>query len=433
MATTTSARCSGRATTGSILDFEGEPARSLAERRRKRSPLRDVAGMLRSFAYAASAADLAGGARAPDGWETRAREEFLGGYFETVDRTSSPGQAAVDRLLSLFELEKAVYELRYELNHRPDWLGIPVAGILRLLEESDGGHRRCTTPHATLGAHPSNGGVVVRAFRPAPSRSSPGRRGTTRSSSSRPRARAVRGLSDDAGCRSATSSRCATRTATPSRSDDPYAFAPTLGELDLHLVGEGRHEELCERLGAHVREVDGVDRHRLRGVGAERRGGQRGRRLQPLGRARSTRCGRSGATGIWELFVPERRRRAQRYKFEVRRADGSRRAQGRPVRAGDRGAAGHASRRPPLDARLARRGVAGERHDAAEPLHATPMSIYEVHLGSWRRNPREGNRSLTYRELADELADYVDRPRLHPRRAAAGDGAPVHAARGATR
>ena len=119
-----------------ILDFEGEPARSLAERRRKRSPLRDVAGMLRSFAYAASAADLAGGARAPDGWETRAREEFLAGYFETVDRTLIPSsQAAVDRLLSLFELEKAVYELRYELNHRPDWLGIPVAGILRLLEE----------------------------------------------------------------------------------------------------------------------------------------------------------------------------------------------------------------------------------------------------------------------------------------------------------
>jgi maltokinase len=119
-----------------ILDFEGEPARSLAERRRKRSPLRDVAGMLRSFAYAASAAELAGGSPAPDGWEGRAREEFLSGYFENVDRTLIPSsQDAIDRLLSLFELEKAVYELRYELNHRPDWLGIPVAGILRLLEE----------------------------------------------------------------------------------------------------------------------------------------------------------------------------------------------------------------------------------------------------------------------------------------------------------
>jgi trehalose synthase-fused probable maltokinase len=119
-----------------ILDFEGEPARSLAERRRKRSPLRDVAGMVRSFAYAASASELAGGAPAPEGWEARARQQFLDGYFETVDRTLMPSsQDAIDRLLSVFELEKAVYELRYELNHRPDWLGIPVAGILRLLEE----------------------------------------------------------------------------------------------------------------------------------------------------------------------------------------------------------------------------------------------------------------------------------------------------------
>jgi predicted trehalose synthase len=118
-----------------ILDFEGEPARSLAERRRKRSPLRDVAGMLRSFAYAASASELDGGAPAPAGWESRAREEFLAGYFESVDRTLlPPTQEAIDRLLAVFELEKAVYELRYELNHRPDWLGIPVAGILRLLE-----------------------------------------------------------------------------------------------------------------------------------------------------------------------------------------------------------------------------------------------------------------------------------------------------------
>ncbi len=118
-----------------VLDFEGEPARSVPERRRKRSPLRDVAGMLRSFAYAASATELSGASTPPPDWEERAREEFLAGYFETVDRTLVPsGRDAVRRLLALFELEKAVYELRYELNHRPDWLRIPVAGIQRLLE-----------------------------------------------------------------------------------------------------------------------------------------------------------------------------------------------------------------------------------------------------------------------------------------------------------
>jgi maltokinase len=118
-----------------ILDFEGEPARSLPERRRKRSPLRDVAGMLRSFAYAYSAAEVLRGVKAPDDWEERVREEFLIGYRDTVEPTLVPSGAAMDKLLRVFELEKAVYELRYELNHRPDWLPIPVAGIVRLLEE----------------------------------------------------------------------------------------------------------------------------------------------------------------------------------------------------------------------------------------------------------------------------------------------------------
>jgi maltokinase len=119
-----------------VLDFEGEPARPLLERRRKRSPLRDVAGMLRSFAYAASASALQRKRSAPTGWEDRAREAFLSGYFETVDPVlMPPGEAPTRTLLSIFELEKAVYELRYELNNRPDWVGIPVAGIVRLLEE----------------------------------------------------------------------------------------------------------------------------------------------------------------------------------------------------------------------------------------------------------------------------------------------------------
>jgi maltokinase len=118
-----------------VLDFEGEPARTLVERRRKRSPLRDVAGMLRSFAYAASASRILDDTPAPDGWEDEVRAAFIRGYLATADKTLlPPGQAAIERLIAVFELEKAVYELRYELDNRPDWASIPVAGICRLLE-----------------------------------------------------------------------------------------------------------------------------------------------------------------------------------------------------------------------------------------------------------------------------------------------------------
>ena len=118
-----------------ILDFEGEPARPLPERRMKRSPLRDVAGMLRSFAYAASASEIQRGLRAPADWEQRARDAFLTAYFDHIDGRLLPhGQQSTERLLQIFELEKAVYELRYELNNRPDWVRIPAAGIARLLE-----------------------------------------------------------------------------------------------------------------------------------------------------------------------------------------------------------------------------------------------------------------------------------------------------------
>jgi maltokinase len=120
-----------------ILDFEGEPARTLVERRRKRSPLRDVAGMLRSFAYAATAAELTRDADLAADWEERARGRFLESYLEAVEPTLlPPGDAAIERLLAVFELEKAVYELRYELDNRPDWVGIPVAGIERLMQQA---------------------------------------------------------------------------------------------------------------------------------------------------------------------------------------------------------------------------------------------------------------------------------------------------------
>ena len=162
-----------------ILDFEGEPARSLLERRRKRSPLRDVAGMLRSFAYAASASRLLEGHPAPDGWEDEARRGFLEAYLDAVEPALLPaGRPAIEKLLQIFELEKAVYELRYELNNRPDWVPIPVAGIARLLE-SEVTHMSVATdidrlvsrehhdPHSILGAHEApGGGVTIRALRP---------------------------------------------------------------------------------------------------------------------------------------------------------------------------------------------------------------------------------------------------------------------------
>jgi trehalose synthase-fused probable maltokinase len=119
-----------------IIDFEGEPARPLHERRQKRSALRDVASMLRSFAYAASAVEILRGQSAAGDFEPRARERFLESYFERVDATLLPGgEAQIRSLLSVFELEKAIYELQYELDNRPDWVAIPVAGIRRLLEE----------------------------------------------------------------------------------------------------------------------------------------------------------------------------------------------------------------------------------------------------------------------------------------------------------
>ncbi|MCC6611091.1 MAG: maltose alpha-D-glucosyltransferase [Burkholderiales bacterium] len=126
-----------------IIDFEGEPERGFEERRRKGSPLRDVAGMVRSFDYAqrtalrrtaqsdAEAARLGPLARA---WATEARASFLAAYDEGTRTSRLYGAPAAARdLLRLFELDKALYELRYELGNRPDWVQIPVQGILALV------------------------------------------------------------------------------------------------------------------------------------------------------------------------------------------------------------------------------------------------------------------------------------------------------------
>ncbi|MGH2835681.1 MAG: phosphotransferase [Solirubrobacteraceae bacterium] len=118
-----------------LLDFEGEPARPLSARRQKRVPLRDIASMLRSFSYATWAVKLQRGLEAPGDFEERARDRFLEAYFSGVDPALLPtGQAQVSSLLKTFEMEKVLYELQYELDNRPGWVPIPVAGILRIVE-----------------------------------------------------------------------------------------------------------------------------------------------------------------------------------------------------------------------------------------------------------------------------------------------------------
>jgi maltose alpha-D-glucosyltransferase / alpha-amylase len=127
-----------------IIDFEGEPSRSLAERRAKHTPLRDVAGMLRSFNYAVHtvlrerpplAQERAGAWL--ERWEGLARDAFLAGYADAVAqspvRLVPRSRDELVRACTPFEIDKACYELNYELNNRPDWVGIPLAGLSRLL------------------------------------------------------------------------------------------------------------------------------------------------------------------------------------------------------------------------------------------------------------------------------------------------------------
>jgi len=127
-----------------ILDFEGEPARSIEERRVKQSPLRDVAGMIRSYSYAAYAALFAFTTHTPgdyprlepwaDAWQHWVSDSFLTAYDATLANTEfAPSPAARRPLLDAFVLDKAFYELAYELNNRPDWVRIPLIGIRKLI------------------------------------------------------------------------------------------------------------------------------------------------------------------------------------------------------------------------------------------------------------------------------------------------------------
>jgi 1,4-alpha-glucan branching enzyme len=265
--------------------------------------------------------------------------------------------------------------------------------------------RSAADPHSFLGAHPdSDGGVVVRAFRPA--------------------ARAVRVLTADGA--SAELRPVHPGGVFEGKLDDadlpldyelevdygedgtftvgdPYRFLPTLGDMDLHLVGEGRHEELYAKLGAHVIEHQGVRGTAFavwapsaRSVSVVGDFNSWDGRLHPM---RSL-----GSSGIWELFMPGVAS-GTRYKYEILTQAGEIRLKADPV--------AFATEMPPKTASVVYESGYEWDDDAwVEQRHerrhlGEPISIYEVHLGSWRLNPLEGNRSLSYTELADELAAYA--------------------------
>ena len=264
--------------------------------------------------------------------------------------------------------------------------------VRRLL---DGTHH---DPHSVLGMHPSATTTVVRAFRPdatAASLALPGR--------VLPMER-----TDEAGLFEAVIDTPALdgyrlRFSSPTHEweiDDPYRFLPTLGELDLHLIGEGAHRRLWERLGSRVIDHQGVRgtafavwAPNARGVSMVSDTNGWDDRVLPM-RA-------LGASGVWELFVPNVGE-GLRYKYRVIRADGRAVLKADPL--------ARAAEVPPATASIVTEPhhhwqdgpwlTARAAHDA---LHA-PMSIYEVHLGSWRRG--DGDALLGYRDAAQQLAEY---------------------------
>ncbi|MGH9182492.1 MAG: 1,4-alpha-glucan branching protein GlgB [Acidimicrobiales bacterium] len=259
-------------------------------------------------------------------------------------------------------------------------------------------------PHRVLGAHPDTGGTVaVRGYRPGAS--------------------AITVVLDDGRTFPATRVHeagvfCA-ELAVPEvptyrlevaypdgRSfllGDPYRFLPTVGELDLHLMGEGRHHQLWQVLGAHVRTHQGVggtsfavwapNARSVRVVGDFN--GWDGR-LHPM---RSL-----GASGVWELFLPDVGLGAH-YKYEILTREGHLLLKADPL--------AFAAEPPPGTNSVVTETTHEwadaewlERRRSSDPLYR-PLSVYEVHLGSWRRVPEEDDRALTYRELATALVDHV--------------------------
>src|SRR5438270_5680952 len=264
--------------------------------------------------------------------------------------------------------------------------------------------REHSNPHAILGAHREDGHVVIRALRPAACEIHAELDGGPEVTLEQIRPGGVfEGVVERSELPLRYRLDVDYGAAGRFEIEDPYAFPPTLTEFDLHLIGEGRHEQLYEKLGAHVRTVEGV-----RGTAfavwapAARAVSVVGDFNSWDGRLHAMRF--LGASGIWELFLPGAEPGC-RYKYELLTAQGDLTLKADPY--------AFEAEPPPQTASI----VFSSRHKwrdgewlARRPKETAldrPVSIYEVHLGSWRLNPLDGNRQLSYLELADELAAYA--------------------------
>ncbi|WP_285320592.1 1,4-alpha-glucan branching enzyme [Pseudarthrobacter sp. lyk4-40-TYG-27] len=418
-----------------ILDFEGEPLRPIAERNVPDVPLRDVVGMLRSFDYAAGAAQREQeGAQVPDTWVDDCADAFLEGYGAVIPGT-------VDRTSPLFValwLDKALYEVVYEMRNRPDWLAIPVNASRRLLSGNGTGDQAGAAsegnemtgsaqtdrpgvplhvdegtlgkiangehhaPHSVLGAHLDDyGHVTVRTVKHLAEAVT-----VVTQAGEVPMEHEAHGVwvavLEPVQQGHVPDYRLSVTYPgkEPLTVDEPYRYLPTVGEVDLHLIGEGRHEKLWEVLGAHVRhyksslgDVNGVsfavwapNAQAVRVKGDFNAWDGRENSLRSL-----------GSSGVWEVFIPGVAAGAC-YKFEILTRGGYWVEKADPLAFG--------TEVPPLTAsRVVEPSYAFKDDEwmearAQRDPHNSAMSVYEVHLGSWRLG-------LGYRELAKELVEYV--------------------------
>ncbi|HEY5078239.1 MAG TPA: 1,4-alpha-glucan branching protein GlgB [Opitutaceae bacterium] len=186
---------------------------------------------------------------------------------------------------------------------------------------------------------------------------------------------------------------------------DPYCFLPTLGPQDLYLFNEGNEHRIYEKLGSHLRDLGGTTgvsfavwapaATRVSVVGDFNGWDGRYHPMRSL-----------GASGVWEIFIPGLGEGAL-YKFEIRDSRANPRVKTDPYGTRFEGPPGNAAIVCEVGGFRWGDSAWLERRRSGAANLDRPVSIYEVHLGSWRRNPEEGDRPLTYRELAPQLADYA--------------------------